>query len=365
MNITFDSCAKRFVTRKGEFEAIRGIDLEVEEGEFLVILGPSGCGKSTLLNLAAGLEKLSRGEIRFGGEVMDSPEKRLFVPARDRNVAMVFQSYALYPHLNVFRNISFPLEVARKDKAKRSKTVIEVAGLLNISGILEHKPGELSGGQRQRVAIARALVRKPRAFLLDEPLSNLDVQLRVETRTELKRLQRKLSITTLYVTHDQTEAMTLGDRIALLKDGMLVQLGTPRQMYDAPGTPFAASFIGSPPMNLFPAAVRRAAIASGGTTLGLPPERAKVLERMRKERVLVGIRPEHLAVRREGERGLLEGVVKVVEPLGREDLLRVDTAFGELAALSSEGRFEADQKVWLSIEAQRIHFFELESSSWS
>jgi len=264
MNITFDSCAKRFVTRKGEFEAIRGIDLEVEEGEFLVILGPSGCGKSTLLNLAAGLEKLSRGEIRFGGEVMDSPEKRLFVPARDRNVAMVFQSYALYPHLNVFRNISFPLEVARKDKAKRSKTVIEVAGLLNISGILEHKPGELSGGQRQRVAIARALVRKPRAFLLDEPLSNLDVQLRVETRTELKRLQRKLSITTLYVTHDQTEAMTLGDRIALLKDGMLVQLGTPRQMYDAPGTPFAASFIGSPPMNLFPAAVRRAAIASGG-----------------------------------------------------------------------------------------------------
>jgi multiple sugar transport system ATP-binding protein len=364
MKISFVSCVKRFTTQRGPVDALRGLDLNVEEGEFFVLLGPSGCGKSTLLNLTAGLEKLSLGEIRFDDEVVDSPEKRIFVPARDRNVAMVFQSYALYPHLNVFKNISFPLEVAKEQKAKRHKAVIEVAELLNISSLLDRKPGELSGGQRQRVAIARALVRRPRAFLLDEPLSNLDVQLRADTRAELKQLQRKLKITTLYVTHDQIEAMTLGDRVALLREGMLVQVGTPREMYEEPRTPFAASFIGSPPMNLFPAEVKwengKAALACGGVTLGVPAEAARLLEKMGRGQVLVGIRPEHLSVQREAGKGNLEGVVKVVEPMGREDLLHIETPVGELLALNSKERLKASQKVRLSFEGDRVHFFEVE-----
>lgn len=363
MKITFASCVKQFVTQRGSVDALQGIDLEVEEGELFVFLGPSGCGKSTLLNLAAGLEKLTLGEIRFNEEVVDSPEKRIFVPAGDRNVAMVFQSYALYPHLNVSRNISFPLEVAKEKKAGRQQAVRGVAELLNISDLLDRKPAELSGGQRQRVAIARALVRRPRAFLLDEPLSNLDVQLRADTRTELKRLQRKLSITTLYVTHDQVEAMTLGDRIALLREGRLVQIGTPREMYEKPGTPFAASFIGSPPMNLFRVDVKwdneKAALVSGGISLSLPVEKTKELQVIKGGRVLVGIRPEHLSVRGIGNQGVLEGVVKLVEPMGREDLLHLETPFGEILALNSKESFKINEKVQVSFESERVHFFEL------
>jgi multiple sugar transport system ATP-binding protein len=365
MKITFASCVKQFATQRGSVDALRGIDLEVEEGELFVFLGPSGCGKSTLLNLTAGLEKLSLGEIRFDEEVVDSPEKRLFVPARDRNIAMVFQSYALYPHLNVFRNISFPLEVAKEKKAKRQRAVRGVAELLKIANLLDRKPAELSGGQRQRVAIARALVRRPRAFLLDEPLSNLDVQLRADTRAELKQLHRKLNITTLYVTHDQTEAMTLGDRIALLREGTLVQIGTPREMYEKPRTPFAASFIGSPPMNLFPADVKweneKAALVSGDVRLSVPDEKTRELEKMKRGRILVGVRPEHLSVQGEGDNGILEGVVKVVEPMGREDLLHLATPFGELLALNSQETYKAGRKVRLSFEGERLHFFEVDN----
>jgi multiple sugar transport system ATP-binding protein len=367
MKISFVSCAKRFNTQKGPVDALRGVDLEVEEGEFFVLLGPSGCGKSTLLNLTAGLEKLSRGEIRFDDRVVDCPERKIYVPPMERNIAMVFQSYALYPHLNVFKNISFPLEVSGEQKAKRRGAVIAVAELLNISSLLDRKPGELSGGQRQRVAIARALVRRPSAFLLDEPLSNLDVQLRAETRAELKQLQRKLSITTLYVTHDQTEAMTLGDRIALLREGVPVQIGSPMEMYTAPRTPFAGSFIGTPPMNLFRAEIKwengKAALASGGTRFSLPVEKEKVIEKIRSGEVLVGIRPEHLRVQASQGEGILEGVVKLVEPLGREDLLHIETPFGEFLALNSREEFRAGQKVTLFFEEDRVHFFEVESDS--
>ncbi len=367
MKISFVSCAKRFTTQKGPVDALRGVDLEVEEGEFFVLLGPSGCGKSTLLNLTAGLEKLTYGEIRFDDRVVDCPESGIFVPAKDRNIAMVFQSYALYPHLNVFKNISFPLEVAKEPKAKRQEAVIAVAELLDIASLLDRKPGELSGGQRQRVAIARALVRRPTAFLLDEPLSNLDVQLRAETRAELKQLQRKLNITTLYVTHDQTEAMTLGDRIALLREGTVVQVGSPLEMYMEPRTPFAASFIGTPPMNLFPAEIKweggKAALTSGGVTFSLPVEKAKGMKEIRRGPVLVGIRPEHLSVQERVGPGFLEGVVKVVEPLGREDLLHIETPFGELVALNSQEEFKAGQKVSLFFEGDRVHFFEAETDS--
>jgi multiple sugar transport system ATP-binding protein len=367
MRISFVSCAKRFDTQKGPVDALRGVDFQVEEGEFFVFLGPSGCGKSTLLNLTAGLEKLSRGEIRFDDRVVDCPEKRIFVSPIDRNIAMVFQSYALYPHLNVFKNISFPLEVSGEQKAKRREAVIAVAELLNITSLLDRKPAELSGGQRQRVAIARALVRRPRAFLLDEPLSNLDVQLRAETRAELKQLQRKLNITTLYVTHDQTEAMTLGDRIALLREGMVVQVGSPLEMYTEPRTPFAASFIGTPPMNLFRAEIKlesgKAAFASGGVSFSLPVEKKKVMEKVGQGQMLVGIRPEHLSVQQRAGEGMLEGVVKVVEPLGREDLLHIETPFGEFLALNSQGNFKTGQKVGLFFEKDRVHFFEAETDS--
>jgi ABC-type sugar transport system ATPase subunit len=362
MKMVFLSCEKQFSTARGMVKALRKVDLEVREGEFFIFLGPSGCGKSTLLNVTAGLEKLSGGEIYFNDQIVDSPAKRIFVPSRERNVAMVFQSYALYPHLNVFRNIAFPLQVSKEEKEKTRQAVNEVAKLLHIENLLERIPGELSGGQRQRVAIARALVRRPRAFLLDEPLSNLDVQLRTDTRTELKQLQRKFGIATLYVTHDQTEAMTLGDRIALLKDGSLIQVGTPQEMYDKPATPFAATFIGSPPMNLFPAEVTeqqgRIAIVFGGVTLKMVDEKKELLRGIRKSRILLGIRPEHITLRpaAEGE-GTLAGVVKTVEPMGREDLCHVSTECGELLVLGSEESFEMDQKVYLSFDAHRLHFF--------
>jgi multiple sugar transport system ATP-binding protein len=362
MKIRFVSCAKQFSTSRGPVDALRGIDLEVQEGEFFIFLGPSGCGKSTLLNLTAGLEKLSLGEIHFNERIVDSPDKRIFVPSRGRNVAMVFQSYALYPHLDVAGNIAFPLQVAKEDKKKIRKAVKEAADLLQIGNLLDRKPGELSGGQRQRVAIARALVRRPRAFLLDEPLSNLDVQLRTDTRAELKQLQRKFGITTLYVTHDQTEAMTLGDRIALLRDGSLLQVGTPQEMYEKPETPFAATFIGSPPMNLFPAEVTEqqgeVSVVFGGARLRVPEKKKELLT---KPRVLLGIRPEHISLRLEAAgQGPLPGLLEAVEPLGRENLYHVSTECGHLLVLGSEERFEVSQNVYLSLDAKRLHFFDLD-----
>ena len=367
MRISFVSCEKCFTTQKGAVDALSGIDLDVEEGEFFVLLGPSGCGKSTLLNIAAGLEKLSHGEIRFDDRVVDSPEKRIFIPPMERNIAMVFQSYALYPHLTVFKNISFPLEVSGEQKTKRRQAVLAVAELLNISSLLDRRPGELSGGQRQRVAIARALVRRPTAFLLDEPLSNLDVQLRTQTRAELKQLQRKLNITTVYVTHDQTEAMTLGDRIALLREGRLVQVGSPLEMYSEPQTPFVASFIGTPPMNLFRAEIKwengEAALVSRDVSFSLQIEKEEMMKKIGGGQVLVGIRPEHVSVQGREGKGLLGGVVKIVEPLGREDLLHIETPFGEFLALSSQGKFKADQKVGLSLERDRVHLFEGQTDS--
>jgi multiple sugar transport system ATP-binding protein len=362
MKTAFVSCDKQFRTARGMVKALRKVDLEVRDGEFFIFLGPSGCGKSTLLNVTAGLEGLTGGEIHFNDQIVDSPARKIFVPSRERNVAMVFQSYALYPHLNVFRNIAFPLRVAKEEKRKTRQAVNEVAKLLHIENLFERKPGELSGGQRQRVAIARALVRRPRAFLLDEPLSNLDVQLRTDTRTELKQLQRKFGITTLYVTHDQTEAMTLGDRIALLKDGSLIQVGTPQEMYDKPATSFAATFIGSPPMNLFPAEVTeqkgRIAVVFSGVTLRIVDEKKELLAGIRKPRFLLGIRPEHITLRPAPEgQGTLSGVVKTVEPMGREDLYHVGTECGDLLVLGSEESFGVDQRVYLSFDGHRLHFF--------
>ncbi|MGD2073839.1 MAG: ATP-binding cassette domain-containing protein, partial [Gammaproteobacteria bacterium] len=242
--ITLERVTKRFADGT---TAVRDISLTIGDGEFFILVGPSGCGKSTLLNMIVGLENVTEGEVRVGGQRMNE------VDAKDRNMAMVFQSYAIYPHMTVRENMAFPLRLAKVPKSQIAERVKRAAEILELSPLLDRKPASLSGGQRQRVAMGRAMVREPQAFLLDEPLSNLDAKLRVQMRTEIARLQRRLGTTTLYVTHDQTEAMTLGDRIAVLRRGELQQVGTPRELYERPRNLFVAGFIGSPAMNFFPA----------------------------------------------------------------------------------------------------------------
>ncbi len=357
MNLIYDRVEKRFATRRGPVAALRGVSLEIAAGEFFVLLGPSGCGKSTLLNLAAGLEKPTAGEIRFGERAMAAPARRLFVPPGGRNVAMVFQSYALYPHLTVFGNIAFPLQVGRVSREEIRRATAETAERLGIGDLLERRPAELSGGQRQRVAMARALVRRPDLFLLDEPLSNLDAQLRTEMRSELRRLQRELGVTTLYVTHDQTEAMTLGQRVALLREGEVVQCASPGELYENPATPFAAAFIGSPPMNLFPARLEEGSgrrwLAFGTVRLELP-EHLQAKARDAGRDILLGIRPEHLEPG--GGEGDLSGQVTACEPLGREALLHVETAAGKFLMLSPEA-IAAGQGIPLHFDRRRLHLF--------
>ncbi len=360
MKLVLDRVEKRFLTLRGTVEAVRDISLEIAEGEFFVLLGPSGCGKSTLLNLVAGLERPTSGEIRFGSRPVALPGEKIFLPPGARNVAMVFQSYALYPHLSVYDIIAFPLRIAGGKKGKIDDSVKETAALLKITDLLDRRPGELSGGQRQRVAMARALVRRPEIFLLDEPLSNLDVQLRTDTRAELKRLQRELGITTLYVTHDQTEAMTLGDRIALLNEGKIVQVGAPRELYDHPGTPFAATFIGSPPMNLLPARMREGnngtEIETADAVLELSKSEMGKVKGGGPAEVLVGIRPEHLFLRDKPTGQTFSGLIVDIEPLGRENLVYADIGGKELRALIEEDR-KVGERIHLGFDPERLHFF--------
>jgi multiple sugar transport system ATP-binding protein len=364
MTLTLTELSKTFGTLRGAVEALRQVTLQVKAGEFFVLLGPSGCGKSTTLNLVAGLERPTAGEIRFGDRIVASPERKIFVPPRNRNVAMVFQSYALYPHLTVFDNIAFPLKIAKTSRAETKESVARVATTLGIHTLLERRPRELSGGQRQRVSIARALVRNPEVFLLDEPLSNLDAQLRTATRGELKRLQRETGITTLYVTHDQVEAMTLGDRVGLFKDGRLVQVDAPDELYRHPRTAFAATFIGSPPMNLLPVEVLRedgsAVLLFSGGRLALPPEGERLLTRLTGRHALLGIRPEHIKLSATADAGTLSGQVGTVEPLGREVLYRVTTLWGDLFVLEAETCYVVDDNVHLVMDPAHFHFFEPE-----
>jgi len=269
--------------------AVHELSLTIAEGEFLILVGPSGCGKSTTLNMIAGLEDISSGELRIGGERVNEKAPK------DRDIAMVFQSYALYPHMTVRQNIAFPLTLAKMKKKEIAEKVEETAKILDLSEVLDRKPAQLSGGQRQRVAMGRAIVRHPKAFLMDEPLSNLDAKLRVQMRGEIARLQRRLGTTTVYVTHDQTEAMTLGDRVVVMRGGIVQQIGTPDELYERPGNLFVAGFIGSPAMNFFPATltVTGLTLPFGEVTL-TQPVLDVLAQHPAPESVIVGIRPEHL-----------------------------------------------------------------------
>ena len=292
----------------GPVVAVEALTLEAEDGEFLILVGPSGCGKSTALRMVAGLERISRGSIAIGDRVVND------VPPKERDIAMVFQNYALYPHMTVERNLGFGLRQHRAARDEVRRRVDEVSRMLGIEDLLRRRPGQLSGGQRQRVAMGRALVREPDVFLLDEPLSNLDAKLRVEMRAEVKRLQARLGVTTIYVTHDQVEAMTLGDRIAVLSEGILQQVGRPQEVYDDPDNVFVAGFIGSPPMNLLRGTVKRGRVAAGD--LEVEATHAPDGE------VVVGIRSEALHPVSEGQPGPgFEVLVDVVEPLGDEVLV--------------------------------------------
>ncbi|MEJ2164329.1 MAG: ABC transporter ATP-binding protein [Desulfobacterales bacterium] len=361
MTLFIHQLSKRFTTLRGRVEAVRNVSLEIHPGEFFVLLGPSGCGKSTLLNLVAGLEKPTDGEIRFEDQIVAAPRRGVFLSPRQRNVAMVFQSYALYPHLNVYANIAFPLQVVHAGKADIDRAVRNTAAMLDIENLLDRRPAELSGGQRQRVAIARALVRRPRVFLLDEPLSNLDAQLRSRTRVELKKLQQQLGITTLYVTHDQTEAMTLGHRIALLKDGALIEVGTPEDMYARPQTAFAATFIGSPPMNLIGAQIRRegalifAVLDDTQTRIEL--KKNIVPDSRSRREITVGIRPEHIRFGAADSPLCLSGAISAIEPLGREFLLHVQTDAGTLLVLDAGKKHKTGDSAVIGFDPDRVHIF--------
>ena len=308
---------KNIVKQYGDgFPAVNDVSIDVADGEFMILVGPSGCGKSTLLRMVVGLEDITTGDMVIGGKKVND------LAPRDRNLAMVFQNYALYPHLSVYENIAFPLRLAGAPDSEIDQKVREASKTLELDEHLERKPGNLSGGQRQRVAMGRAIVRDADAFLFDEPLSNLDAKLRGQMRTEIARLQKRLGITTVYVTHDQTEAMTLGDRVAVLKRGVLQQLATPRELYENPGNLFVAGFIGSPPMNFLPAEVE-------GTTVKLPIGNVEIpAEKAEKARgkglLIAGIRPEHFEDAsvvddaRRGQGSTFHATVDVVEWLGNQ-----------------------------------------------
>jgi multiple sugar transport system ATP-binding protein len=315
---------RKIVKRFDEVEAVRGIDLDIADHEFVVLVGPSGCGKSTTLRMIAGLEDITAGDILIGGDVVND------VPPKDRDIAMVFQNYALYPHMTVAENMSFGLRLKRYPKAEIKKRVDEAARILDIAELLERKPKALSGGQRQRVAMGRAIVRNPKVFLFDEPLSNLDAKLRVQMRTEIKKVHRAVRTTTVYVTHDQVEAMTLADRVVVMNQGLIEQVGPPNELYHAPRTRFVAGFIGSPAMNFIPTRVE-----SNGSGLLLrlndqisfpvPPERANRYGPLAgKNGVLLGLRPEHITeARNQLEPGQVpfDAQLDVTEPMGMETLV--------------------------------------------
>jgi multiple sugar transport system ATP-binding protein len=374
-----------------DFVAVRDLNLQIAEGEFVVLVGPSGCGKTTALRMLAGLEEISAGEIRIGGKVVND------LPPRDRDIAMVFQSYALYPHKSVYDNLAFGLRMRKVPKDEQKRRVEEIAGVLGLGDMLRRRPAQLSGGQRQRVAMGRAIVREPKAFLMDEPLSNLDAKLRVQMRAEIARIQKALKVTTVYVTHDQVEAMTMGDRVAVMRDGELQQVDRPQRLYDAPANLFVASFVGSPPMNIFEAAVierdARLLCKVGDSEFELPADLTAsrpALAKYAGRRLAVGIRPEDVREASGWDGARLRGRILLVESLGSEQLVHIEIAAAPLErpdlvdtaaqppgpslgvgdleqAVTLLGRFDRHlllapgEAVEVAIDPHLLHFFDLET----
>jgi multiple sugar transport system ATP-binding protein len=350
--IRFEEVCKRFKSAA----VISGLDLVIRDGEFFTFVGPSGCGKSTVLNMIAGLEPVSGGNIYFDNVVVND------LTPGERDIAMVFQSYALYPHMTVYENIAFPLRMRKVRKHEMDREVRRVAGLLGLGDLLRRRPKELSGGQRQRVALGRAIIRKPRVFLMDEPLSNLDARLRIEMRAELKKLHRELGITTVYVTHDQEEAMSLSERIAVLLRGEIQQCGTPYDVYSRPANTFVGGFIGSPPMNFIDATVTDippAGIDINGFIVASPADIPRD-----KKRVKIGIRPEDITVTGEKTADCTEAGVNLVEPAG--SFVRVDLLWNSLmikGIAKADGGIKAGDKVYFTMPLEKMMLFDADSGN--
>jgi multiple sugar transport system ATP-binding protein len=349
-SVTFEKATR--IYPGGTRPAVDQVELTVKDGEFLVLVGPSGCGKTTTLRMLAGLEEVNEGRILIGDRDVTQ------VPPKDRDIAMVFQNYALYPHMTVAENMGFALKIAGVKKDERAARVLEAAKLLDLEPYLDRKPKALSGGQRQRVAMGRAIVRKPEVFLMDEPLSNLDAKLRVATRTQIASLQRRLGVTTVYVTHDQVEAMTMGDRVAVLKDGVLQQVDTPRALYETPANVFVAGFIGSPAMNLMTLKISAGGVKFGNTTLKI---NADVLAKTKEKSITVGLRPEDLVVSKS------EGIqveIDVIEELGADAFLYGSAVIeGEktdvIARIGSVSSLRSGDKVYLKPQGGITHLFDV------
>ena len=344
--------------------AVKDLSLEVENGEFLVLVGPSGCGKSTALRMLAGLEQISEGRILIGDRVVNN------VAPMSRDVAMVFQSYALYPHMTVYDNLAFGLRNKRTPKDQIERRVQAAAEILQLGELLKRKPKQLSGGQRQRVALGRAIVREPEVFLMDEPLSNLDAALRVATRAEILKLHQRVGTTTIYVTHDQVEAMTMGDRIAVMKLGVLQQAGTPEELYTQPRNMFVAGFIGSPAMNLVPVEAHaengKAALRKGDFRVEVPERLLSAVSDQGKRPLIVGVRPEHLEVAdgSVSDAARIPAVVDVVEYLGDEQLVHLHAGDVELIAkLPIESRLSVGQDVTLAVPIEKLYLFDAETEA--
>ncbi|KFB08172.1 ABC transporter ATP-binding protein [Nitratireductor basaltis] len=349
----------KLVKRYGATQVVHGIELDVSDGEFVALVGPSGCGKSTTLRMIAGLEDISDGEIRIGGDVVND------LPPRDRNISMVFQSYALYPHMTVAENMGFSLKIAGKDQNEIKARVAEAAKTLDLEELLERRPSQLSGGQRQRVAMGRAIVRSPEVFLFDEPLSNLDAKLRTQMRTEIKKLHAKLQSTVIYVTHDQVEAMTLADRIVIMRGGNIEQVGTPEEVFHRPASQFVAGFIGSPPMNLRPASVQDGKLVfASGETLPIPAH-LKANVRAGQE-VVFGLRPDDIYPTGHGihsgeahEVHQMRCTVSITEPLGNETLVFAGFDGVELVSRMLNPRpLKRGEEAEFSFDLSQAHLFD-------
>ncbi len=356
--LKFDNVVKRY----GKIEVVHGINLEIRDKEFLVLVGPSGCGKSTLLRMVAGLEAISEGTILIDDQIIND------LAPKDRGLAMVFQNYALYPHMSVYDNMAFGLKQLKTSKEEILQRVREVADILGLEDLLQRRPHELSGGQRQRVAMGRAMVRKPAVFLFDEPLSNLDAKLRIQMRAEIKMLHQRVQSTMVYVTHDQVEAMTLADRIVVLKDGYIEQVGTPLELFLKPENIFVAGFIGTPPMNLVPCIVKGDNNGyflsfNGGLQIPIPPLAGSEIRS--GQGVVMGIRTEEISIAQDSDNPnwVFPATVKVIEPLGNENHLHVDVN-GVTFVARCEGRrlIKSGEKINIGFNLEQLHIFDAETT---